>query len=107
MAKKAKKKKNRPAHKNTSKQPMTTAEIREAKKKRSAAAKRNRGNLKEYFKGVKTEMKKVVWPTRKELGSYTVVVVAVCAAFALAFWLVDTGFLAVLRGILGITLTSS
>ena len=61
-------------------------------------------NFKEYFRGVKTEIKKVVWPTRKEVVSYTAVVIAVCAAFALAFWLIDSGFLAILKGILGITL---
>ena len=49
-------------------------------------------------------MKKVVWPTRKELGSYTVVVLVTCAVFALAFWGIDSGFLAILRGLLGITM---
>ena len=48
--------------------------------------KRQRGSLKEYFKGVRLEMRKVVWPTRKELGSFTAVVLATCAAFALFFW---------------------
>ncbi len=68
------------------------------------AQQRKRGSLKEYFKGVRLEMKKVVWPTKKELGSYTGVVLITCAFFALAFWLIDTGFLAILKGILGITL---
>ncbi|MBQ0005636.1 MAG: preprotein translocase subunit SecE [Clostridiales bacterium] len=59
----------------------------------------------EYLKGVRQEFKKVVWPTREELGTNTVVVLATCAFFALAFWLIDTGFLAALKGILGITLS--
>ena len=66
--------------------------------------KKERRSLKEYFKGVRLEMKKVVWPTKKELGSYTGVVLITCAFFALAFWLIDTGFLAILKSILGITL---
>ncbi len=66
--------------------------------------KKKRGSLKDYFKGVKVEMKKVVWPTRQELGSYTVVVLVTCAVFALAFWGIDSGFLAILRGLLGITM---
>ena len=43
-------------------------------RKRATAAvsqrgnKRKRGSIKEYFKGVKLEMKKVVWPTKKSLG---------------------------------------
>lgn len=56
--------------------------------------KREKGRLKEYFRGVKLEMKKVVWPTRQELGSFTVVVLCVCAAFALVFWAIDSGVLA-------------
>lgn len=77
-----------------------------ANKRRTPAvpSKKKRGSLKDYFKGVKVEMKKVVWPTRKELGSYTVVVLVTCAVFALAFWGIDSGFLAILRGLLGITM---
>lgn len=58
-----------------------------------------------YFKGVRQEFKKVVWPTKNELGTSTVVVFAVCAFFAVGFWLIDTGFLAVLRSILGISMS--
>ncbi|HIU26437.1 MAG TPA: preprotein translocase subunit SecE [Candidatus Copromorpha excrementigallinarum] len=68
----------------------------------AAAARANRkkrGSIKEYFKGVKLEMKKVVWPTKKELGSFTVVVLASCAAFALVFWGVDTGVLAAIQAV--------
>mgnify|MGYP000063785842 CR=1 FL=1 len=70
-----------------------------ANKRRTPAVppKKKRGSLKDYFKGVKVEMKKVVWPTRKELGSYTVAVLVTCAVFALAFWGIDSGFLAILR----------
>lgn len=48
------------------------------------------------FSGVKTELKKVVWPTKKETYKYTLVVLVVCAAFALLFWVLDTIFLALL-----------
>ena len=74
-------------------------------RKRATAAvsqrgnKRKRGSIKEYFKGVKLEMKKVVWPTKKELGSFTAVVLATFAAFALVFWAVDTGVLAAIRAV--------
>ena len=74
-------------------------------RKRATAAvsqrgnKRKRGSIKEYFKGVKLEMKKVVWPTKKELGSFTAVVLATCAAFALVFWAVDTGVLAAITAV--------
>ena len=61
-------------------------------------------SFKEYFKGVKIEMKKVVWPTKKEMVSYTAVVIATSAVFALGFWLIDTGVLAALKSVLNITL---
>lgn len=52
--------------------------------------------IKDYFKGVVAEMKKVAWPSKKDLYKYTLVVIVVCAAFALLFWLLDTAFLALL-----------
>jgi preprotein translocase subunit SecE len=72
------------------------------KKRRGANPDRKRGSLKEYFKGVKIETKKVVWPTRKELISYTVVVIFTCAFFALLIWGADSAFLAALSKLLGI-----
>ena len=81
-----------------------------APKRKSAIAaaatsqKKERAGIREYFKGVYLEMKKVVWPTREELGSYTAVVLIACTFFGVIFWLVDTGFLAVLKSLLGITL---
>jgi len=77
-------------------------DIKDRRKRMAANAsqkKRSRGSLKEYFKGVRLEMKKVVWPTKKELGSFTVVVLATCAAFALVFWAVDSGVLAAIRAV--------
>ena len=73
-------------------------------KKVPAAPKKKRGSIGEDFRGIKTEMKKVVWPTKKELGSFTAVVLITCGFFALAFWGVDSAVLAVLRGILGINM---
>ncbi len=70
-----------------------------------AKEKKQRGKFGDYYKGVKTEMKKVVWPTKKEVASYTGVVIVTCAIFALGFWLIDTGVLAALRAVLGVTLS--
>ena len=76
-----------------------------ARKRMNAAAAsttkkpRQKGRIKEYFKGVKLEMKKVVWPTKKEIGSFTAVVLVTCAAFALVFWAIDTGVLAAIKAV--------
>ncbi len=69
----------------------------------AAAQKKPRVSLKEYFKGIKTEMKKVVWPTRKELISFTGVVLFVCVVLSLGIWAVDSAFLASLKAVLNIS----
>ncbi len=76
----------------------------ETAKKVPAAPKKEKVSFGEYLKGVRLEMRKVVWPTKKELVNFTVVVLAVCAFFAVGFWAIDTGVLAGLRSVLGITL---
>ena len=46
--------------------------------------------LAEFLKDVRSEMRKVVWPTRPEVQSTTVVVLVTVFIFAAYFWLVDT-----------------
>jgi preprotein translocase subunit SecE len=72
--------------------------------KKKRVPKRDRVSFSEYLSGVKTEIKKVVWPTRKELGAFTTVVVIACTFFALLFAAVDYSVLAALRVVLGIEL---
>ena len=77
---------------------------KQAQNKAKSQGKKKTGLI-AYLKGVRQEFKKVVWPTREELMTNTVVVFACVIFFAVAFWLIDTGFLAALKGILGITLS--
>lgn len=79
---------------------------KETKKRNLASTQqpKKKTSVREYFKGIRIEMKKVVWPTKKELGSYTAVVILTCAFFALAFWAIDSGFLALLKAVLNIEL---
>lgn len=65
--------------------------------------KKQRASFKEYWAGVRKEMSKVVWPTRSELGAYTIAVLLVVGISALVFWLVDLGVLASLGRLLGST----
>jgi preprotein translocase subunit SecE len=69
----------------------------------AAAQNKPRGSLKDYFRGIKTEMKKVVWPTRKELVSFTGVVLFLCVVMGLGIWAVDSAFLASLKYVLNIS----
>ena len=75
------------------------------KKSQNSKNQGKKGGLIAYLKGVRQEFRKVVWPTREELVTDTVVVFACVIFFAVGFWLIDTGFLAALKGILGITLS--
>ena len=65
---------------------------------------KKRGSFGGYLKGVRTEMKKVVWPTKHEMVSYTCVVLLTCFAFSMLFWGFDSGFLALLKAVLNISL---
>ena len=74
--------------------------------KKTAAARANAANkkntsAKEYFKGVRTELSKVVWPTRKELCTFTGVVISVGTLFALDFWAIDSAVLLALKAVIG------
>lgn len=57
----------------------------------SAQTGAKKGRVSTYFKGVKAEMKKVIWPTRKELVNYTGVVVLISAVVGLIVWVLDLG----------------
>ena len=82
-----------------------TAQASANKKSQSGKNQGKKGGLLAYLRGVRQEFKKVVWPTREELTTDTIVVFACVIFFAVGFWLIDTGFLAALKGILGITLS--
>ncbi|NMA87368.1 MAG: preprotein translocase subunit SecE [Tissierellia bacterium] len=57
----------------------------------SAKSGAKKGKTSTYFKGVKAEMKKVIWPTKKELVNYTGVVVLISAMVGIIVWLLDMG----------------
>lgn len=95
------------SNKNGSKEELAKAAAKASanKQAQNKSQGKKRAGLIAYLKGVRQEFRKVVWPTREELVTDTVVVFACVIFFAVAFWLIDTGFLAALKGILGITLS--
>ena len=97
---------NNGSNQNKSKEDLAKAAAKaSAKKSQNSKKEGKKGGLIAYLKGVRQEFRKVVWPTREELTTDTIVVFACVIFFAVAFWLIDTGFLAALKGILGITLS--
>ena len=45
--------------------------------------------MKTYFRGVRAELRKVSWPTKKELLNYTSVVVALSILVSIIVWVLD------------------
>ena len=60
------------------------------------------GRVRTYFRDVRTEMHRVVWPSKTELKNYSVAVIAMLVIFGVAVWAIDTGFVAVLVGFTGL-----
>ncbi|AEF93102.1 preprotein translocase, SecE subunit [Desulfotomaculum nigrificans CO-1-SRB] len=48
------------------------------------------GSVRRYLRGVQNELKKVHWPTRKEVVTYTAVVLVSVAAVAAVIWVLDS-----------------
>lgn len=46
-------------------------------------------SLGKYFRGVKSEFKKVVWPTKKQLINYSLIVIVAVIVFSLLLALYD------------------
>ena len=50
---------------------------------------KSRDKLAIYFRGVKAELKKVIWPNRKELANYTGVVIFISVLVAMIVYVLD------------------
>ena len=55
-----------------------------------------------WFGDVKAEMRRVTWPSKDELRSYSVAVIVMLVVFGVLIWLVDTGIVAALVGFTGL-----
>ena len=55
-----------------------------------------------FIKASKAEMRKVVWPTRKETVNTTMIIIVVVLVSALILWVFDSIFMYLVRSILSI-----
>ncbi len=55
------------------------------------------GNARTFLTEVRNELKRVTWPSRKEVYATTVVVILTSIFFGMYLWVVDLGFGAVVR----------
>ena len=62
----------------------------------TAQTESNKGKLSTYFRGVKSEIKKVAWPNKKELINYTGIVIGISAIVSIVVYLLDLGIHGVL-----------
>lgn len=59
----------------------------------ATAKKKKSGNpISRFFKEVKSEMKKVVWPTKKQVIKSTLIVIAVVVLIGVVIWGLDLLF---------------
>ena len=58
--------------------------------------------IRTWFGGVRSEMKRVTWPSKQELKNYSVAVVAMLIVFGVVVAIVDTGVVAALMGYSGL-----
>ena len=65
---------------------------KEKEKKVKAKKERKPGRIKQFFKEVIGELKKLSWPSRKELLSYTLTVVGFIAVMAIVIYALDLVF---------------
>lgn len=72
---------------------------KKAKENAQASKKKEPGKIRKWFKDLKIEFKKVVWPTKKTVVNNTSVVVGVIVLSAAVVGALDEGFLALFRAI--------
>jgi preprotein translocase subunit SecE len=56
----------------------------------------------EFFRQVRAETAKIVWPTRKETVTTGIMVLIMTSILAIFFFGVDSAFSAIVRGLLGL-----
>ena len=78
------------------------AEKKDAKEERAKAHPGPIRRLRNYLGDVRSEMRRVVWPSRSELKSYSVAIIAMLIVFGIIIWLVDSGIVAALVGYTGL-----
>ena len=49
----------------------------------------NKGRLKKYFRDVRSEFKKITWPTKKQVWNNTLVVLVTVLIFGIIIWSLD------------------
>ena len=70
--------------------------------KKDAEKDKKKGGRRKYFKELRAELKKVVWPTRQQVVNNTGVVLVVMSLMGLFLFAVDTGLSYGIRALIGL-----
>jgi preprotein translocase subunit SecE len=63
-------------------------EVKTSKTSKNSGAKKSPGK---FFKEIKSELKKVIWPTRAQLVNNTMTVLLCCLLIGFMIWVFDAG----------------
>ncbi len=66
-----------------------------------SAPKKQKKSVVRYFKDARSEFKKVVWPSRKQVFNNTVVVIVAMIVSGIAIWGMDSIFMFLIKLMLG------
>ena len=68
---------------------------------KTPAPKGEKKSIVKYFKDARSEFKKVVWPSRKQVINNTIVVIVAMVVSGIAIWGVDSIFMLLIKLMLG------
>lgn len=63
---------------------------------------KSKGRVAAYLSDVRSEIRRVIWPSKEELKNYSVAVIVTLVIFGAVIWLVDNGIVAALIGYTGL-----
>ncbi|MEW6447871.1 MAG: preprotein translocase subunit SecE [Bacillota bacterium] len=96
-AKQPKKSADGPVQKESGLKPVRQETARREAVKRRSNFKEQVRSIRQFFSGAWQELKKVHWPTRREVAIYTGVVLAVVTIVMVIIWIADSIFSQILR----------
>lgn len=90
--------KKKPSSKASEPKPKPKQDAKAEKGAKSAKKPGPLRRLRNYLGEVRSEMRRVVWPSKDELKTYSVAIIIMLIVFGVVIWLVDSGIVAALVG---------
>ena len=78
------------------------ADSKAAKAAKPTEKEKKKGGIKKYLKDLRSEIKKVVWPSRKQVVNNSSIVMTVMIIMGMFLFAIDTGLAAAIKALLSI-----